>query len=64
MSRPLYRTLETELISVSLSLAGLVSRLCDGERGRRRLLPGLQPDDGHKQHRGLQVCNRGREARD
>ena len=35
--------------------SGPVPGLGDGERGRRRLLPGLQPDDGHKQYRGLQV---------
>ena len=63
-SCPLYRSLEIELISVSHStdnlalFQGLVSGLGDGERGRRCVLQGLQSHDGHKQHRGLQVCNR------
>ena len=31
-------------------LSGIIPRLCDGERGRRRLLQGLQSDFSHEQH--------------
>ena len=36
---------------------GPLPGLCDGERGRRRLLQGVQPHHGHQQHRGLQVMD-------
>ena len=37
------------------SFAGSFPRFSDGQRGRRCLLPRLQPHHGHQQHRGLQV---------
>ena len=37
------------------AVAGSFTRFCHSQRGRRRLLPRLQPHHGNKQHRRLQV---------